>query len=376
MQIHLKREVPTINNYSPVLLSSWRANVDIQLIGNAYGAAEYTAAYVSKADPDTLRFRQVITRAVKRCDPNLPNYAILKRVANATLSIREVSAQETYYILLRELPLYGKSRQVTQVKTMRHSLRYFRVDGSELFDIEESVNRNDSIHIARKAHVVRGTLWIAPDSTNANFCFAEIFLHKPWRTLEELPQTDDECIETFEQEQQNVLESELRHESSLKISRQAELDALKKSRATQVHTTLPSSEYVFVGDGPEDESYLVAPGDDNTNETCTSTNDSSLFQWTAKRSYTSEDVTKAKTFVKTHVKPWIKLQKEIRRARESTAYSEPNGSCYQYPIIDVNSNVQIAVMDESQWVPFAFVMVQSRARLQASVNSTTCEPMQ
>ncbi|KUF88393.1 Potassium/sodium hyperpolarization-activated cyclic nucleotide-gated channel 1 [Phytophthora nicotianae] len=33
-------------------------------------------------------------------------------------------------------------------------------------------------------------------------------------------------------------------------------------------------------------------------------------------------------------------------------------------------------MDESQWVPFAFAMVQSRARLQASVNNATCEPMQ
>ncbi|ETL35113.1 hypothetical protein L916_12716, partial [Phytophthora nicotianae] len=387
MQIQSKREVPTINNYSPVLLSSWRANMDIQLIGNAYGAAEYTAAYVSKAEPDTLKFRQVITRAVKKCDPNLPNYAILKRVANATLSIREVSAQETYYILLRELPLYGKSRQVTQVKTMRPSLRYYRVDGSELLDIEENINRNDSIRIEpvekaymnrprnelfddmtlativekyelvdsiptraeisncwrrcdghgfiklrSKAHVVRGTPWIAPDSTNANFCFAEIFLHKPWRTLEELSQTDDECIESFEQEQQNALESELRHESSLKLSRQAELDALKKSRAAQVHTALPSSEYVFVGDGPEDEVCLVAPDDDNTNEIRTSTNDSSSFQWT--------------------------------------------GSCYQYPIIDANSTVQTAAMDESQWVPFAFAMVQSRARLQASVNNATCEPMQ
>ncbi|KUF81928.1 hypothetical protein AM588_10000319 [Phytophthora nicotianae] len=93
--------------------------MDIQLIGNAYGAAEYTAAYISKAEPDTLKFKKVIGAAVKRCDHNLPNYAILKRVANATLSIREVSAQEAYYILLRELPLYSKSRQVSRVKVMR-----------------------------------------------------------------------------------------------------------------------------------------------------------------------------------------------------------------------------------------------------------------
>ncbi|GMF66045.1 unnamed protein product [Phytophthora lilii] len=112
IRLHLKSDVPSINNYSPALLSTWRANMDIQLVGNAYGAAEYTAAYVSKAEPDTLRFKKKIRAAVKRCDPNLPTHANLKRIAHATLSIKEVSAQETIYILFSELPLYGKSRQV------------------------------------------------------------------------------------------------------------------------------------------------------------------------------------------------------------------------------------------------------------------------
>eukprot|EP00644_Phytophthora_capsici_P017850 jgi/Phyca11/52198/gw1.62.137.1 len=94
--------------------------MDLQIIGNAYGAAEYVAAYISKAEPDTLKFRNVIARAIRRCDPNLPNYTIFKKVANATLSIREVSAQEAIYILLRELPMYGKSCVVKRVKTMRH----------------------------------------------------------------------------------------------------------------------------------------------------------------------------------------------------------------------------------------------------------------
>ncbi|EGZ04540.1 hypothetical protein PHYSODRAFT_536177 [Phytophthora sojae] len=127
--------------------------MDIQMIGNAYGAAEYTAAYVSKAEPDTLRFRSTVAAAVKRCDPNLPYSAIqqqqkkkttkkkhekkedekdvsavtvLKRIANATLAVREVSAQEAYFILLRELKMYGKSRKVSRVKVLRHHLRYYR----------------------------------------------------------------------------------------------------------------------------------------------------------------------------------------------------------------------------------------------------------
>jgi len=68
--------VTSINNYSRHLLSNWRANMDLQLIGNSLGAAEYAGAYVSKAEPDTLRFRRVITKAVKRCDPNLPYHYI------------------------------------------------------------------------------------------------------------------------------------------------------------------------------------------------------------------------------------------------------------------------------------------------------------
>ncbi|OWY94528.1 Helicasea [Phytophthora megakarya] len=71
--VHLKRTSPSVNNYSPILLGSWGANMDIQLIGNAYGAAEYTAAYVSKSEPDRIRFKKVITDAVNRCRSNLPN---------------------------------------------------------------------------------------------------------------------------------------------------------------------------------------------------------------------------------------------------------------------------------------------------------------
>lgn len=53
LKTHLKRDVSIINNYSPHLLSCWRANMDLRLIGNSYGAAEYAGAYISKAEPTT-----------------------------------------------------------------------------------------------------------------------------------------------------------------------------------------------------------------------------------------------------------------------------------------------------------------------------------
>ncbi|OWZ08212.1 hypothetical protein PHMEG_00019282 [Phytophthora megakarya] len=227
--------------------------MDIKLIGNAYGAVEYAGAYVSKVEPDTIRFKKVIAAALKRCDQNLPYHALLKRVANATLSIREISAQEAYYVLLRELPLHGKSRTVTGVKVLRHSLRCYRVEKHELQNIiglasiKEAESRVEPIEMAYmsrpkcvpfdtmrfatfmeeidivnktgnlilnqnvwartdgqgylkrrvKAQVIRMSPWIAPDVSNPNFCYAELFLHLPWRSLAELPKTDEECIAAF-----------------------------------------------------------------------------------------------------------------------------------------------------------------------------------
>ena len=121
--VETRRNNEATNNYCPMLLRSWRANMDIKLVGNAYGAAEYTAAYSSKAEPDSERFRRAIAKAIAKCDDELPHHAVLKKIANATLSIREVSAQEAHYILSRDMPLYGKSRNVLYLKTTRHDRR-------------------------------------------------------------------------------------------------------------------------------------------------------------------------------------------------------------------------------------------------------------
>lgn len=51
------------------------------------------------------------------------------------MSIREVSAQEAIYILLRELPLHGKSRTVARVNVLRHNLRCYRVERKGLHTI-------------------------------------------------------------------------------------------------------------------------------------------------------------------------------------------------------------------------------------------------
>ena len=137
VRIEPRRNHEATNNYCPKLLRVWRANMDIKLIGNAYGAAEYTAAYCSKAEPDTSRFRHAIAKALGRCDANLPYCGLLKKIANASLSIREVSAQEAFYILHRDMPMYSKSRNIIRIKAMRHEKRFYRVD------LEHAKSKND-----------------------------------------------------------------------------------------------------------------------------------------------------------------------------------------------------------------------------------------
>ena len=44
-----------INAYNPVILKHWRANMDIQLVGNAESCAFYVCKYVCKAEPEELR---------------------------------------------------------------------------------------------------------------------------------------------------------------------------------------------------------------------------------------------------------------------------------------------------------------------------------
>lgn len=128
LKINVKRNSAFTNNYSPELLYLWRANMDIKLVGNAYGAAEYTAAYVSKSEPDSSQFGDAIVKALRKTKPEDEHFSVLKRVANATISVREVSAQETMWILLRGMPMFGKSRNILKVKCSRHDRRYYRVE--------------------------------------------------------------------------------------------------------------------------------------------------------------------------------------------------------------------------------------------------------
>ncbi|GMF39335.1 unnamed protein product [Phytophthora lilii] len=97
--------------------------------------------------------------------------------------------------------------------------------------------------------------------------------------------------------------------------------------------------------------------------------------WKGKHPYTAEDIAKAKGFLKSHIMPWIKLQLDVRR--QNSQRTERGGrSNYKYPVLDSVNNAGGDLMDESQWIPSAFAMAQSRARARAIIDSSYCGPMQ
>ena len=66
----LKREVGAemINPYNPDLLKAWRANMDIQVVGNVYGAAKYVCHYMCKDEPEQIK--QQIARKLDELPEN------------------------------------------------------------------------------------------------------------------------------------------------------------------------------------------------------------------------------------------------------------------------------------------------------------------
>ena len=110
-----------INNYNPIALCLWRANMDLQYVVNAYAAANYVTNYMTKADRTTsmLMDSMLSTTALK---PNVQVPDIIRAVGNAFINAQELGAQEVCYLLLG-LPLKVASRQAKFIATNRKEHR-------------------------------------------------------------------------------------------------------------------------------------------------------------------------------------------------------------------------------------------------------------
>lgn len=106
-----------INAYNPVILSHWRANMDIQMINSAEGAAYYVCHYLCKSEPDELKVALTnIINTVFRQNPNMPVFQRLWNIGTCVLKHRRMTAQEAAY-RLSNLKLIQSTRRVVYVNS-------------------------------------------------------------------------------------------------------------------------------------------------------------------------------------------------------------------------------------------------------------------
>ena len=115
-KLFLKRELSEIriNNYNPVLLKCWEANMDIQYILDPYACAAYIVSYISKGQRGLSNLLSQATKAARESSSDIKQQ--VRRIGNVFLSHVEIGAQEAVYLLL-QMPLRRASRQITFLNT-------------------------------------------------------------------------------------------------------------------------------------------------------------------------------------------------------------------------------------------------------------------
>ena len=84
-------------------------NVDLKPILTQHAALQYVSKYVSKAEPRSLAFSEVLDQALCNDNPDNPGIKVFQKLLIHTMGERDYSAQETCHLLL-QIPLYHNSR--------------------------------------------------------------------------------------------------------------------------------------------------------------------------------------------------------------------------------------------------------------------------
>ena len=105
-----------VNAYNPIILRHWRANMDIQLVGNAESCAFYVCKYICKAEPEELKegLHALFTNTEFT---TIDMRKRLLKIGACVLKKRRISAQEAVY-RLGSMKLYQSSKQVITLNTL------------------------------------------------------------------------------------------------------------------------------------------------------------------------------------------------------------------------------------------------------------------
>ena len=128
-----------VNAYNPQILRHWRANMDIQLINDAAGAAYYVCHYLCKSEPDELQCAlSNLINTVFRQNPEITVFQRLWNIGLCVLKNRRVSAQEAAF-RLSHLQLLQCSRTVVYINTRPQSKRFKMLRPmSEIIDLHDN----------------------------------------------------------------------------------------------------------------------------------------------------------------------------------------------------------------------------------------------
>ena len=117
-----------INPYNPSLLRAWGANMDIQMVGSVYGAAEYVCHYMCKDEPQQLR--QLIATNLDKLPQNSTQRQRLLKIGNTLISHRILSAQEAVY---RTTGLHLRGSTRVKILKSTHQLRELDESDTNVF---------------------------------------------------------------------------------------------------------------------------------------------------------------------------------------------------------------------------------------------------
>lgn len=100
-----------VNAYNPSILSCWAANMDIQILLDAFGAAVYTASYMTKHEKHSQAPRVLYQLSKSAKDSSVKH--MVRRVINSVLNTRQVSVQEALWIRTGKKLCHGSRTIVT-----------------------------------------------------------------------------------------------------------------------------------------------------------------------------------------------------------------------------------------------------------------------
>ena len=128
LEVHHRRPTEDdrwLNAYVPMFTVAWRANMDVQFVGNPYRICSYICKYVTKdehADKAVLGARLCeYLRRIPADDEHRLRREIRGVIHHIGLG-REVSAQEAAWVLLK-LPFYTATRDVVYVPVAKPAKR-------------------------------------------------------------------------------------------------------------------------------------------------------------------------------------------------------------------------------------------------------------